>query len=301
MALGIASFVALVGAYRDLGTSYDRTYERLRFADMTFEVTSAPQTIATEIAAIPGVQSVTGRLVLDSGLSIQSRPGSEKLIRCRLIGIPAGRHPAVDDVLVTRGSYLNRTSRREALVESHFAKAYSVKPGDLLSPYLNGKATPFSVVGAAASPEYLIVSSSRQDIIPDAKHFAVLFVPLRSLQAAYGVGRTFNNLAVLFRSGASGSALAAKIRFLLAPYGLRKVTLRKDQPSNAALKVDLEGFREIGFLMPALILLAAAASLFVMLGSSESPWWNRVSTRTAFSSGSERAFLLHCWQAQSPP
>lgn len=297
MALGIASFVALVGAYRDLGTSYDRTYERLRFADMTFEVTSAPQTIATEIAAIPGVQSATGRLVLDGGLPIPSKSGRRSLIRCRLIGVPAPRHPAVDDVLVTSGSYLNGASPWETLVESHFAKAYSVKPGDLLSPYIDGKPTALSVIGVAASPEYLIVSASRQDIIPDPRHFAVLFVPLRSLQAAYGVGRTVNNLAVLFRSGASGFALAAKIRSLLAPYGLRRVTLRKDQPSNAALKVDLEGFREIGFLMPALILLAAAASLFVMLGSSESPWWNRVSTRTAFSSGSERAFLLHCWQA----
>ena len=53
---------------------------------------------------------------------------------------------------------------------------------------------------------------------------------------------------------------------LLTPYGIISTTPRADQPSNAALRLDLSGYREIAFLMPGLILLVAAASLYVMFG-----------------------------------
>ena len=41
--LGVASFAAAVAGYRDLDTSYKRTYDNLLFADVTFAVQSAPQ------------------------------------------------------------------------------------------------------------------------------------------------------------------------------------------------------------------------------------------------------------------
>jgi predicted lysophospholipase L1 biosynthesis ABC-type transport system permease subunit len=41
--LGVASFAATVAAYRDLDTSYNRTYDELLFADVTFAVQGAPQ------------------------------------------------------------------------------------------------------------------------------------------------------------------------------------------------------------------------------------------------------------------
>jgi putative ABC transport system permease protein len=47
---------------------------------------------------------------------------------------------------------------------------------------------------------------------------------------------------------------------------LIETTLRKDQPSNNALQADLEGYREIAFLMPGIILLVGAFSMYVMLG-----------------------------------
>lgn len=78
-------------------------------------------------------------------------------------------------------------------------------------------------------------------------------------------GRTVNNFAVLLKPGSDQTSVIDSIKQLLGPYGLSTVTLQKDQPSANALRLDLEGYREIGYMMPALILLAAAASLFVML------------------------------------
>ena len=96
VALGIASFIALVGAYRDLSTSYNRTYDLLKFADVTFSVQPAPESATSTVAQVPGVEAVTGRWVADTGFQLSN--GEQ--IRARLIGLPSGQHPSVNDVLV---------------------------------------------------------------------------------------------------------------------------------------------------------------------------------------------------------
>ncbi len=266
LALGVASLIALSGAYRDLGTSYNRTYRELRFADVTFRVESAPASAAGKLRGIAGVKAVTGRLIVDGGLSVSNRQGAAEPIRARLIGIPAGHHPAVNDVLVTRGGYFTGPRAPAALLESHFAAAYGLGPGDTVHPIVNGRRVDLRVAGVAASPEYLIVSASKQDILPSARTFAVLFVPLPLLQELSGNAGAVNDLALLYEPGAERPAVLDRVEEELGPYGLTAVTPQEDQPSNAALRLDLEGYRELAFLMPALILLAAAASLYVMLG-----------------------------------
>jgi putative ABC transport system permease protein len=268
VALGITSFVALISAYRDLGTSYSHTYWQLNFADVTFSVDSAPPNVVERIARLNGVAGVTGRLIVDTGLDLPPSVASVKneKIRARLIGIPRDQHPKVNDVLITSGRYLLPEDAKAAVVESHFAKIYHLGPGSSLSPIINGHREPLQVVGVAASPEYLIVSASRQDVIPSARTFAVLFVPLPELQQITGMGDAVNDIAVRLAPGADQATVIAAIKDELRPYDLIATTLQKDQPSSAALKLDLEGYGEIGYLMPALILFVAAVSLYVMLG-----------------------------------
>ncbi|MEO8286611.1 MAG: FtsX-like permease family protein [Chloroflexota bacterium] len=272
VALGIASFIALVGAYRDLSTSYNSTYDRLKFADVTFSVQSAPENAAASVAQVPGVQSSTGRLVVDTGFQLSS--GEQ--IRARLIGLPPGQHPSVNDILVTQGSYLAADDTRTALVEKHFADIYGIQPGGTVSPIINGQKIDFTVAGVAASPEYLIVTPSRQDILPSASTFAVLFVPLPELQQLQTHTQTqeqegqesgaINDIAVRYSPGADRQKVQNDVQATLAPYGVTAVTPRSAQPSNEALSLDLDGYRELSILMPALILIVSAISMYAMLG-----------------------------------
>src|SRR5512137_625678 len=71
--LGVASFAAAVAGYRDLDTSYNRTYDELHFADVTFAVQGAPQTVTGELQNVEGVAGVSGRLVIDTGLELPER------------------------------------------------------------------------------------------------------------------------------------------------------------------------------------------------------------------------------------
>ena len=267
-ALGVASFIALVGAYRDLGTSYNRTYAQLKFASVAFSVDSAPQEVLDQVAAVDGVESASGRLILDTGFILpeDALENAGQPVRARLIGIPAGAHPVVNDVLVLSGRYFQPGDGDSVLVESHFADIYDLQPGDTVMPLINGQETSFKILGIIASPEYLIVSPSRQDILPSARTFAVLFVPLPALQDLAGAPGALNNFAVRLSPGADQDAAIRDIQALLQPYNLRSTTLQADQPSNAALQLDLEGYREIAYLMPTLILLVAAISVYVMLG-----------------------------------
>lgn len=264
--LGVACFVAFAGAYRDLSTSYNHTYEQLRFADVTLAVEGMPASEAARRRDTAGVVALSERLIVDTGLELPpgANPDSNR-IRARLIGLPAS-HPAVNDVLILKGRALTPDERGAVLLESHFAAAYGLKPGDAVRPLINGRVVTMTVAGIAASPEYLIVSPSKQEIIPSARTFAVLFLPLAEAQRLVGLSATVNNLAVLFAPQADGAATVKALQDELAPFGLRETTLRKDQPSHAALQLDLDGYRELADAMPALILFVAAASVFVMMG-----------------------------------
>ncbi len=266
--LGVASFLATISAYRDLSTSYNHTYRQLHFADVDFAVQSAPKDVVGQIARMDGVTAVTGRLVIDTGLDLP--PGAsgvkDEKIRARLIGIAPDQHPAVNDVLVLKGRYVEPHDGKVALLESHFADIYHLAPGSTVTPIVNGNKETFRVAGIIASPEYLIVSASRQDVIPSARTFAVIFVPQPELQQLIGAGDVVNDIAVRMSPKVDQSALIDAIKKKLNPYSLLTTTLQKDQPSAAALKLDLDGYQEIGYMMPMLILLVAAASIYVMLG-----------------------------------
>ena len=265
--LGVASFVASVAAFRDLATSYQSTYDRLHFADVTFSVQSAPESVADDLRGLDGVEAVTARLVVDTGLELPDADGeSQDPIRARLIGMPTETRPAVDDILVLDGGYLTDGESDATLMESHFAEYYHLGPGDDITPILNGEKVTFQATGVAASPEYLVVSPSKQEIFPSVRSFGVFFVVQSELQRRLGLEGTVNNFAVLIRPEVDTPSVVSAAQDLLAPYGLMETTLQKDQPSNAALNADLEGFREIAYLMPVVILLVAAVSVYVMLG-----------------------------------
>ena len=265
--LGVASFAATVGAYRNLDTSYNRTYEDLYFADVTFAVRGAPQSVTNELRDLEGIKAVFGRLVIDTGMELSQR-GGETLdpIRARLIGLSSPERPLVNNVLVLEGRYFNSVDETAILLDTHFAEYFNLSAGDTVSPILNGTRFDFPVVGVVASPEYLMVSPSRQEIIPSPRSFGVFFLPLEALQEKLEAAGMVNDIALRLEEGADEAAVVKRVQEKLAPFGLTATTLRADQPSNYGLKADVEEFREVAYLLPTVILLVAAISVYVMLG-----------------------------------
>jgi len=267
VALAVASLIAMAGAYRDLGRSYRRTYDQLRLADVEFALDNAPDSALQSVVATPGVAALTGRLVVDAGLDLSGRTGAEdEVIRSRLIGLPKGHHPAVNDVLVLSGRYFEPGDSAVVLLESHFARAWHLGPGDSVTPVLNGRRVPLKVVGVVASPEYLIVSPSRQEIVPSARTFAVLFLADDELGRIAGRSGSVNDVGVILAPGANRDSTVRALQERLSRWNIVQTTLQADLPSVAGLRLDLEGYKELADLMPGLILVVAAFALYVMLG-----------------------------------
>jgi putative ABC transport system permease protein len=85
VASGVALFIGTVTAYRALVLSETRYYDQNRFAPVWVRLGRAPDAVLQEIAALPDVAAVEGRVVADAILDV---PGVEEPAT-RLLIIPS--------------------------------------------------------------------------------------------------------------------------------------------------------------------------------------------------------------------
>ncbi len=258
VALGVTVFIAAIGAYRDLAQSEATTYQQLRLADAWYRIQPTTDTTRTLIDDIEGVDAAEGRLVVDTGLEI----GADR-VRARLIGTTTRTPATVNDVAIIDGARPARPG--EVLLERTFASRRGINPGDTITVLINGTATPLVVTGTAASPEYLQVTPDRYELLPAPSSFAVIFTDLADLQRLTGDTGTINEISIHAARDAPDS-VTRSVEDALRKQGLIETTVRAEQASYAALEQDLTSFRAIAIAMPAIILAAGVASIYIMLG-----------------------------------
>jgi putative ABC transport system permease protein len=260
--LGVTFFGASFMAFQNLSDSYDFTYEKLRFADFTVKVIEAPPQTVDSLKAIPGVAAVTGRLNTDIRLTFPA--DGPKSLLARVISLPSGDRPAVNDVKVEEGSYLPADDVGTLLVEKSFAEYHGLKPGDTLLLGPGGQEASFTVAGIVTSPEYIWPAKSRQEILSSPETFGVVFVSDDAVPQL--LGRPFiNEFAITVTATAEREAVIAAVEEALAPYQVLDLVTREDQPSNAALSLDLEEFGELAEVFPLLFLTMGALATYILL------------------------------------
>lgn len=168
VALGIMLFAATYDSYRNLTASYQETYRRLAFADMT--ITGGADDLPTTLAGIDGVAAVEVRHTVD----LPVRIGGTTL-RGRLVGMPVGSEPAVDRLDITSGRGLTDPGAHDAVAEVHVARTFELAPGDALT-VLAGDEPQVRVVGVAASAEYIWPAAGTAEVFVDPHQFGVFFV-----------------------------------------------------------------------------------------------------------------------------
>ncbi|MCV2394231.1 ABC transporter permease [Actinotalea sp. M2MS4P-6] len=251
VALGVAMYVASAGAFRNLSTSYEGTYERLGFADVVASGTD-PQALA-DAALGAGAAEAIVRTTADQPMTI----GGTRL-QGRLVGLPADAHPAVDDVDVVDGDYLSADDPDGVLLEKHAAATFDLGPGDHLQVLSPSGWHEVTVRGVVISPEYLWPAPSRQQVLGDPYGFAVVFAAEDQVRAWSGQGPT-EALALL--DGTDRTTVIEAVRAA----GATDVLTREDNPSDAALHLDLDGFDKMSVAFPLLFLTAATVAAYVLL------------------------------------
>ena len=264
IALGVAIFIGSYGSYQNLRSSYDRTYEELKMGDLWFHADGTPASTVDAVRSTDGVEAAEGRLIVDLPAVLPAKGPDRLLVRFVSLPSDASARPAVNNVKVTGGSYVSGPD--QVLLERSFADFNHVHTGDALQVILpDGTTKQLTVAGTAASPEYLWVAKSEQDVLVPPDIFGVAFIPYDGLAPALGEDGTVNDVAVRLAPGADQQAVTASVSQLIAPDGAVKVTDRANQISNRLLHLDLDGFRSLALVFPLLFLAVSSLAIYSLL------------------------------------
>ncbi len=252
--LGVALFGGTYDAYRNLTASYRSAFTRYRLANLTVSGGSSAR-IAAAARDTPGVAAVTTRTQAD----LPFRIGRIKLLG-RVVGMPPGHQPRADRVRVDSGTYLSPGRPNGVLVEKHTADHFHLAPGDRVQ--VGG--VRLRVLGVATSPEYYWPALNRQNVLPAADDFGVLFVPERLARHLAGL-QAPNQVGIYYRGGEENAALTAQLTRRAERSGATSAETRAQQPSNSALQQDVRAFRQLAILFPLLFLTAAGLATAILM------------------------------------
>jgi putative ABC transport system permease protein len=252
--LGVLLFIASYDSFRNVQASYDRTYVRTHFADLT--VTGGePDTFAVAVRNSPGVRRVVTRTQADRPMMVDGT----KLVG-RVVGLPSP-NGGINDIDLIEGRL--PALDNQVLVERHTANTFALTPGQRVQVFDGGQWRELTISGIARSPEYLWPARNRQDILGDPHAFAVLFAdePLaRSLSALTTPNQTLIEMA----DGATPLDRNLVVGMLHSA-GAVDIEDRGDQPSDGALRENFNGFSVMAIGFPLMFLSAAAIAGYVLI------------------------------------
>jgi putative ABC transport system permease protein len=287
--LGVAFYGAAYMAFQNLKSSYDYSYQTLRFADFTISVSGAPANTISELESIDGVTAVTGRINTDLPLTIPQ--GGKTAVLARVITLPAPDRPAVNDVKVENGVYFQNEQEQALLVEKSFAEHHKLEPGDSLNLVINGQPVIFRVAGIASSPEYIFAAKSRQELLVSPEVFGVVFAPQEILQQLTGIN-TLNEFCFTVAENSNRQTAINTAESILEPYSIQSVVTREEQASNAALSLDLQEFGELAEIFPLLFLIIGGLATYILLARMVQNQRGYIGTMRALGY-SHRQVLVH--------
>jgi putative ABC transport system permease protein len=255
--LGVLLFVASYDSFRNIQASYDRTYARTHFADLTV-TGDDPETIAAAVRGAADVDRIAIRTQADRPLTI----GATKLVG-RVVGIPPVNGHGINQIDLIAGRLPDPARFDQVVVERHTADTFGLTAGKSFRVFDDRGWRDVIVSGVVQSPEYLWPARNRQDILGDPHAFAIVFAPeplVRTLSA-----RTMPNQLLVEMNGVATQSDRDRVTRLLRAAGATNIEDRGDQPSNAALRQNFNGFRVMAIGFPALFLSAAVIAEYLLI------------------------------------
>lgn len=258
---GVASLVNNQTMLRSLEVTRSAFYDRYRFAEVFAGVKRAPDALAERLKEIPGVARVETRIVQGVNLDV---PGLDEPAVAQLVSMRTTSPSLLNQVYLRRGRLLAPRRDDEVLASEKFADANRLRVGDKITAIINGRKKELRVVGVVLSPEY-VFQIKPGDLVPDPKHFGVLWMDHEALAMAYDLEGAFNDVAIDLLRGAELEEVIFHVDRLILPYGGRGAYGRADQLSHKLLESDIQGLKTMGLIAPSIFLAVAAFLVNVVL------------------------------------
>ncbi len=277
-AVGIANLVMTRTTLESLQTSRANFYRQYHFADVFADLERAPEAVARDLAALPGVAQVDTRIMT---LGRAELAGFSEPIRIQAVSLPTSADTALNRVHLRQGRLPEPGEHRAMVLSDAFVEAHRLRLGAELTLTIHGRRERAVMVGVATSPEF-VSQMDPASIFPDSKRFAVVWLPRDWLAGAVDMDGAFNSVAMALRPGARAAAVIAEVDERLRRYGCRGAIARVDQRSHRYLS---EEFRQLGTMarvFPAVFLSVAAFILYVVLSRLIAGQREQIGTLRAF-------------------
>jgi putative ABC transport system permease protein len=261
MASGIAVFVMALTTMLNLEETRDAYYERYRFPHVFAHVKRAPESLTARLAAIPGVNAVAPRVLVDVSLDV---PGMSEPATARLVSLPKRGGLLLNDIFLQSGRMPSSRNPDEAMATAAFVEAHEIRIGDRIGAIINGRKRSLTLVGVAQSPEFLYTIPPGA-LMPDNLHFGILWLGHSALASAYDLSGAFNDVSLTVQRGASVDDVIARVDELLAPYGGIGAYARRDQVSDFFLQGEIDELKLMSRNIPAIFLAVAAFLLNIVI------------------------------------
>src|SRR6202022_3137961 len=169
----------------------------------------------------------------------------------------------INEIDVIAGRLPDPARDDQVVVERHTADTFGLGAGKRVQVFDGTRWHEVTISGVAQSPEYLWPPRNRQDVLGDPHAFAVVFAP-ESLARTLAAHATPNQTLVEM-TGTATQSDRERVTGLLRSAGAVDIEDRADQPSNASLRENFNGFRVMAIGFPALFLTAAAIAEYVLI------------------------------------
>lgn len=287
-AVGVAMLVMSMSTLHSLQRSRERYYQEQVFADVFVDLKRAPEAVAARLREIDGVVAVDTRVVAFGRGEIE---GFDEPIQIQAVSIPEYGRPRLNHLRVLAGRAPSGDERDTLAISDAFAEAQGLRPGDRIVLTLYGHRSAFRIVGIAGTPEF-VAQLPPQSLFPDARRYAIAWVPRPALEAAIDMRDAFNSVAMRLQPGARREAVLTAADRVLARYGGTGAIAREDQISHRYLEEEFRQLAVMAKLFPAVFMGVSAFVLYVVLGRVIAGQREQIGTLKAFGY-TEREIAYH--------
>lgn len=288
MACGLAMMIMARSLIHSLDSTRREYYEANRFADVFVHLKRAPNSLAAQVAEIPGVATVQPGISIQVTLDI---PALDEPASGMVCSLPDFRPPELNRLFLRAGRWLAPGGRREVLVGEAFAEANGLKPGDNLAMLLNGKRQDLRIAGIVLSPEF-IFESRPGAALPDNRTYGTFWMDYKELATAFDLDGAFNYLALTLSPGAAERPVIAELDRLLTPYGGRGAYGRADHPSHIRVTDEIRVLQTVSIGFPLVFLSVAAFMVNAVLSRLLALQREQIAIMKAFGFAN-RQIVLH--------
>jgi putative ABC transport system permease protein len=255
MGCGLAMMIMTRSLILSLETTRDDYYRDYRFAQVFARLKRAPNSVAEQLSAIPGVAAIQTGIALQATLDL---PGMAEPAVGLIQSLPERDELVLNRLHLRQGRILvGRSSHGEILCGEAFAEAHQLKPGDEISAILYGRKQEFRIAGVVLSPEF-VFEAPPGAALPDNRTYGVFWMPYEELATASNLDGAFNTVTFTLAPGTAEEAVIAAVDRLLTPYGGRGAYGRESHPSHVRVRDEIRVLHGLSIGFPLVFLSVAA-------------------------------------------